>query len=713
MKAALAVVLALGALGGCAVPEADAAPAEGIFASMGEPLPAASAAERELFERGREVFGRRLDASTGLGPAFSAASCVACHEKPVAGGSAARYRNAFVRVHASSTPDLDFQAHFLVEAPWRAPDDPALALAGRNPVPLFGAGLLDEIPADEILSRADPRDIDGDGISGRVSFERGFVGRFGRKAQIATLEGFVRLALIDHLGVTSDPAPRLTDEPGPVGLATGDDDAHPDPELPGDDVADLVAFVSLLAPPAPDPPTEESQAGRMLFDAIGCAECHTPALHGPRGPIPAYTDLLLHDMGEGLSDGAEVGSAGASEFRTQPLWGLAATGPYLHDGRADTIDEAILAHGGEAIAAAESYASLTDRERAQVVAFLESLGGREQASEGLLPPGAPIPAFGTLGGPVAGLDEDARARFERGRAAFDRDFTIADGLGPAFNGDSCRGCHFDPVIGGAGPSDVDVIRHAITGPAGPVAPAAGTMAHRHDLATVRGSADPAADVFELRQTPAIFGLGLVEAIPDEAILALADPDDADGDGVSGRAHVLADGRVGRFGWKAGIATLEAFARDAFMNEMGISEDELAPAELEDVIFFMVSLAPPPRRSTAPAAEGEGAALFDAIGCASCHTPSVASVPLYSDLLLHDVAYPAEVGVPEGNAGPREMRTPPLWGLTHTAPYMHDGSAPTVEAAIALHDGEARSAREGYETLTGEQQRRLISFLESL
>lgn len=121
-------------------------------------------------------------------------------------------------------------------------------------------------------------------------------------------------------------------------------------------------------------------------------------------PLPAYADLLLHDMGPALADDVTVGEAGPSEFRTQPLWGIAALGPYLHDGRADTLDEAVRAHGGEALASERKYEKLASAERAMLVAFLESLGGSGRRRDGLLPKDAPNPSLGELGGPIAPLD---------------------------------------------------------------------------------------------------------------------------------------------------------------------------------------------------------------------------------------------------------------------------------------------------------------------
>jgi CxxC motif-containing protein (DUF1111 family) len=537
----------------------------------------------------------------------------------------------------------------------------------------------------------------------------------------------------DGVGSVSAAQAAAPDEP------TVDNDGVPDPELSAEDLFDLVSFSMLLAAPQPDPPTPETEEGRALFDEASCSGCHVPSLAGPRGSIPAYSDLLLHDMGEELADHTPFGQATGREFRTQPLWGVAAVAPYLHDGRADTLDEAIRFHGGEAQASRDAYVAMTDDERAKVIAFLESLGGLDQKSEGLIPPDAAAPEPGTLGGPMAGLSEQELARFETGRRLFDQDMSISGGLGPSFNGDSCRACHFDPAVGGSGPADVDVTRQGILDPSTGefTFPEGGTMAHRHAVNATRPRIDERANVFETRQTPSILGLGLVDRIPEETILAMADPDDMNNDGISGRAHVLVDGRLGRNGWKANVPNLREFARDGMFNELGITlpdqeglsfggptDDDAAPdpeitaEELDALAFFMEQLAPPPRTRTEPAKEDAGEALFAQVGCADCHVPSLdtadgAPVPLYSDLLLHDVAAPDANGIEDGDASYREFRTPPLWGLHHTAPYMHDGRSFTVEDAIARHDSEAAAARDGYMMLSAEQREQVIAFLRSL
>jgi CxxC motif-containing protein (DUF1111 family) len=696
------------------LPFARGALATPIVAPFGSPLPGTSLEATQRFERGKAVAQRRFTPSSGLGPEYNAVSCSGCHEKPVLGGGASRYRGVFVTSHASSTFTMPVEHHFTVGTVEKAKEEHAVAR--RVPSPFFGVGLLAEIAPEEIARRADPRDRNKDGISGRVNFDRGFIGRFGRKAQMASLQGFVRLALRDQMGVTTMPVkmPYLAEREGPVELPTRDADAVADPEMPTEDLTHLLAFVALLAAPPPDAPTPETQRGAGLFASIGCASCHVPALAGPRGDVPAYTDLLLHDMGPSLADGVVVGEATGEEFRTQPLWGIAAAGPFMHDGRADTLDDAIRAHDGEGAAAQRRYADLAAPERASLIAFLRSHGGSDRRADGLLPNDPPAER--------GSLNTDDELRQKRGRALFDHDFSRAEGLGPRFNADACRSCHFDPVIGGAGPSDVDVVRYGFLGADGRFeAPRGGdTMAHRFGDVELFGRPlrDPRANVFERRQTPSILGLGLVELVPDSVLLAAADPSDRDGDGVRGVVSILPDGRIGRFGWKAQMATLSDFTEDAFKNELGVTvsrdgkDGELAPDAFGDVVFFLSHLAAPGGERKVDAA---GARAFAAAGCASCHTPELptrdaAPIALFSDLLLHDVAKRNAPLV--GQPASRGFRTPPLWGIGSTAPYWHDGSAETIHEAIAHHEGEAENSRQRYLALDSAARAELEAYVLS-
>ena len=757
--------------------------AEGIFAPMGEILPFATPAQRETFERGRELAIHPFTPEEGLGPRFNVTSCAACHLTPVVGGVAGRYRNFFLV--GQELEDGTFLIgpragilHTYGVEPF-APQRPPLAenidvLAQRSPIPLFGMGLIAEIYEESILANADPDDKTGNGISGRPNFDRGFVGRFGRKAQTVDIEGFVRGPIFNHMGLTTDPLPdELRDAlPVPSGAAPReevsasastsnsldfldietrrqpqaappsdplvDDDLVPDPELGTEELFALISFSMLLAAPMPSEPTEESLAGEALFHEIGCADCHIPALEGPRGMIPLYSDLLLHDMGPDLADGIRMGMATGSEFRTQPLWGVAVAGPWLHDGRADTLDEAIRWHGGEGTRSREAYRELSDQERSQIITFLESLGGEEVRTEGSILASDPLPQPGELGGPLEGLSSAKLDLFYEGRHLFDRNALRSEGLGdPSFNSDSCRSCHLQGAIGGAGPLDIAVQRYGTwVNEENFLAPPDGTLLPRNAISGAhRREAAGSENTFELRASPSLLGLGLLELVDEETLLLLEDPDDLRGDGIRGRISRLEDGRIGRFGWKADIPSLREFVRDALSNELGQtvpfesdftfgftpldSPPDRSIAHIDALTFFLENLAPPPSSlSSLPGEEPHpGKEHFHALQCSVCHIPELATpagpARAYTDLLLHDIAPPGYRGVPTSNASGREFRTPPLWGLRHNGPYMHDGLATTIEDAILRHHNTASSSREAYLSLTEQEQLELLDFLERL
>ena len=755
-------------------------PATGVFGDLGSVMPSATPDQQATFERGKTVALHRFTKAEGLGPAFNVTFCTACHERPAPGGSAARYRN-FLLVGQSLT-DGSFNPlgksgvldQFTLDAQTRV-STPAQTnvTATRNPIPFFGAGLIAELPDAEILKNADPDDANHDGIRGRPNYDRGFVGRFGLKSQTVSVEGFIRGPLFNHAGITTNPLsdamraklpvpvpltgassggtkavePHATDEP--IGAQqqaqaaapdspTTDDDGVPDPEMSEQDLFDLVSYAMLLAAPKADNPTPESEAGKALFTQANCSGCHVPALNGPRGLIPLYSDLLLHDMGPDLADGIVMKQATGRDFRTQPLWGIGAEGPYLHDGRADTLDQAVRMHGGEASASRDAYVAMSAQQQGLVQAFLLSLGGRSQASAGLLVPNAPVPDVGAYGGPVTGLAGNDLTQFVAGRAVFDRDVSLAAGLGPQFNGDSCRACHFDPVVGGSGPDDVNVTRQGFVGPNGFVAPSVGTMLHHQAAAVgVRPEPDPMCNLFEARQPPPVFGLGLVDRIDDATILSHEDPNDANGDGIHGRANRLADGRIGRLGWKANVPSLAEFARDALSNELGVTvpaqagltfgfasdsdsspDPEIAQGDVDSLVFYMQQLGPPPRTHHDEGQEQHGGFVFVEVGCASCHIPALpthdgVNAFLFSDLLLHDITPPGTLGIADGTVKMTEFRTAPLWGLAKTAPYMHDGRAFTIEDAILAHDGEAKAAHDAFSVLSSTDHDALIAFLSSL
>jgi CxxC motif-containing protein (DUF1111 family) len=298
------------------------------------------------------------------------------------------------------------------------------------------------------------------------------------------------------------------------------------------------------------------------------------------------------------------------------------------------------------------------------------------------------------------------------------------------------------VIGGSGPRDVNVMRHCIVNETGAfTAPSEtpNTILHKEiRIGNPIVTPETGINVFEHRQTPHNFGIGLIDAISEATIIANADPDDVNGDGISGRAHILpGDGRVGRFGWKAQVPSIGEFVRDAMAAEIGLTlpaqtglsfgitgdadnvpDPELSLEDAEDLAFFMGMLAPPPRQTGGDAAQiAEGAGLFTSVGCARCHIPSLPSAlgdaALFSDLLLHEILPAGTPGVEDGLAGQREFRTAPLWGLSQTAPYFHTGEADTIDQAVRLHDGEAAGVRAAYEGLSEFERAALLAFLGSL
>ncbi|MDJ0944189.1 MAG: di-heme oxidoredictase family protein [Kiloniellales bacterium] len=263
-----------------------------------------------------------------------------------------------------------------------------------------------------------------------------------------------------------------------------------------------------------------------------------------------------------------------------------------------------------------------------------------------------------------------------------------------------------------------------------------------------------------RLPPPVIGLGLVEALSEDDLLARADPEDADGDGISGRANYVIDpedGRrkIGRFGWKAGAASLRQQTAGALSSDMGVTSPvfpqpncpaaeplcraqpqgdrpEISETDLDALVFYMQLLSPAGRRGTSDPRVVEGAELFEDIGCAACHTVQMTSgrhaeagvlsdlvFHPYSDFLLHDMGEGLADGRREFLASGREWRTPPLWGLGRTrelggrAHYLHDGRARSPAEAILWHGGEGAASRDAFRRLPKAQREALLRFLESL
>ena len=354
-----------------------------------------------VFAQGDENFERAFTVGEGLGPIFNNVGCEGCH--PADGRGTPEL--GFVRFSRGGDPALDLggpqhQDKAIPGVP-REEVPAGVERTFRMPPPVFGMGLIEAIPVEAILSRADPDDGDGDGISGRPNMVSvpGFVpdshvsggpgpqlGRFSRKAQVSSLLQQVAEAYHQDIGITSDFLPVENPHPQAGGVAIGDDVA--DPEIPAATVLQTVMYVRQLRPPERGPITAQVERGQTLFADIGCASCHVPTLRTGPSSIPQlravevhlYSDLLLHDMGSELADHRPDGDATGREWRTTPLWGLRLAEGflngqafYLHDGRTSDLAEAVLFHGGEGAAARDRFASLTTQDRGALLAFLKSL----------------------------------------------------------------------------------------------------------------------------------------------------------------------------------------------------------------------------------------------------------------------------------------------------------------------------------------------------
>jgi CxxC motif-containing protein (DUF1111 family) len=283
------------------------------------------------------------------------------------------------------TPNYDVQNPYI-------PLPAGYMISPRLGSSVFGLGLLEEVPESTILGFADPNDANNDGISGKANYvynpytQRTELGRFGKKANTSTLQVQVATAFQQDMGLTSYVQPKES--------VYGQDQYRYVTEFSGYDLPDSVVnavtfYVKSLAVPARRNVTETAvKHGEQLFKQINCAGCHIQTMYtGVYVPIPAlsgqrihpYTDLLVHDIGAALADNRPDFLATGTEWRTQPLWGIGlfekATGRqyYLHDGRAQTLTEAILWHGGEAQGSKDKFVQMSKADRNDLIAFLKSL----------------------------------------------------------------------------------------------------------------------------------------------------------------------------------------------------------------------------------------------------------------------------------------------------------------------------------------------------
>lgn len=369
-----------------------------------------------------------------------------------------------------------------------------------------------------------------------------------------------------------------------------------------------------------------------------------------------------------------------------------------------------------------------------------------------------------------------------------------DGLGPVFNANSCVSCHFQGGVGGGGESKGNISHFVVRQTR--QNPAAEGMLHKASNSTsfqetpallhklfpiLKGSStirreghcsytvtipdfDPVR--IETINATSLFGAGWIDLISAKAITHQQFSQSFSGTWIElteskfeikplGKARVLPDGRIGKFGWKAQFATLEEFVAAACANELGLStpiKDQPAPLgapnyaspgtdmtwrQLRDMTAFVATLPRPveviPEQSDLAERAALGKGLFSRIGCAACHVPDMSGVKgVYSDFLLHDIATPLEgaggssggdgygppepPGLPERDPReplPNEWKTPPLWGVAHSAPYMHDGGSRTLHDAIQRHKGDATAVTRAYRKLSEPERQAILQFLQTL
>ena len=322
-----------------------------------------------------------------------------------------------------------------------------------------------------------------------------------------------------------------------------------------------------------------------------------------------------------------------------------------------------------------------------------------------------------------------------GADMFATELSPLQGLGPLFNGRACGDCHNSPIEGGMGATaDTFVTRVGridngvfddLSGHGGPVA-RANSITSLGLFCSLPTGVPPLANVTSKRSTMSLRGTALIDfvQIPDILTAQAAEPDD-----VRGKLNVLADGRPGKFGWKAQFATLIEFMGDAFTHEMGVTnplvpndevtacganflKPEIDALPLQTVDTFMATL--DPAVPDASCTSSTGATTFATVGCASCHTPSLPgpsrTINLYSDLLVHDMGPALDDQFVAGSASGSEWRTAPLWRASERVHFLHDGRAATIADAIAAHGGQAAAAAAAYAALDPASQQALLAFL---
>lgn len=387
-------------------PRAYAQPPGPGGTDFGDPLSGLTAAQLARFNAGRAGFEEEEGDADGVGPVFNGRSCAECHSGPATGGSSdvLSTRIGAIDDDGFFDPLLRFggptiQTKGIVglrgfQFPGEVVPPQATIVARRRSNPLFGFGLVDAVPDESFHFAALFQEHFTPETAGRPNETRDLrtgervVGRFGWKAGRGSVFDFSADAYKDEMGITvpgflRDKDGRSFGEENPpqgdARLLRFNPVASPN-EPDADDIVGFTDFIGFLAPPPQKPLTAQGRLGRAVFHQIGCADCHQPAMRTGRNPVRAldrvefhpFSDFLLHDMGA-LGDGIEEGSATGREMRTAPLWGLRELPFYLHDGRAETVAEAIRWHDGQGRGARNRYLDLPDARRRALLTFLNSI----------------------------------------------------------------------------------------------------------------------------------------------------------------------------------------------------------------------------------------------------------------------------------------------------------------------------------------------------
>ena len=367
----------------------------------------------------------------------------------------------------------------------------------------------------------------------------------------------------------------------------------------------------------------------------------------------------------------------------------------------------------------------------------------------------------SFGDPFPDLTTDQLIQFSDGEVEFTQVETVADGLGPVFNGTSCAACHSNPAVGG----DSDIVETrfgTITNNVfDPLTHLGGSLIQSQGIGPVGScdfvgeSAPQEATIVAHRKSTSLFGLGLVDNVPDQIFRQIAQDQKKVSPATAGRTNMVKDVTtshmaVGKFGHKAQVPSLKHFAAHAYLNEMGITtpffptencpqgdcslvvgvqacdmvdEPEDDGSGVQAFTDFMIFLAPPQRGPITPQVVG-GEQVFYKIGCADCHYPTLETGPNliaalnkvtfhpFSDFLLHDMDSLGD-GIEQSQAGGREMRTAPLWGIRVRKSFLHDGRTTKIEEAVLAHDGQGEQARNKFSALNSKDMHDLIAFLNSL